>query len=978
MKKVLIVLGAIFGVLLIALLLVPILFKGKIQERVQTEINKSVNAEVKFDNLSVSFLKNFPDVTASLNDLSVVNKAPFEGDTLMSANELEIVLDLGSVIFSDRIRMEEVKVASPRLLIMMMEDGTANFDIAMEDTTSTAQDSGTGFTIDLKKYEVSNGHLVYYDQSLDLLMDMVGVNHSGSGNLTEVVYDLDTRTVIDSVTVTMEEIEYLTRKRIEADVLLNIDMEEERYTFKEGLLTINDFGIKVDGWLGFIPEGFNMDLAFSSPENTFKSLLSLVPGVYDSSFDDLQAEGVLTFDGKVAGVYSDSLQKLPATTFNLAVDQAMMKYPDLDPIRNISLDLLFEMAEDDLEGALVHLSNFSMEMNDKPATADIKVIGLGPMDVDADVQAHLDLEKLSGVIPMEGMSLRGKLDLDLKANGVYDSLKNQFPKIDGVFKLANGYVKTPDFPEPIENLNVSSRVINEDGSMAATVVDVDAFSFSLAGEPVTGKLHLENLENYRWDLALNGAIDLDKMTKIFPIEGMELAGRIKADINTSGQMSDVEAERYDRLRSSGNFAVSNFKYASDDLAHPFTIKEANGSLTPNRIVVSKMDAQTGQTDMSMTGTVSNYMSYLFQEGETLSADMNLTSNNVNLNEWMTEEEGAVEDTSALQPFEVPRNLNVNLTTSIANVIYDNLSLQNVRGGLVVRDGVVNMNDLTFNTLDGNFKIGGSYNTQDINNPLFDLDLDISNLAVSRAYSNFNTVQTLAPIAKKVNGNFSTNMNLSGALGQDMMPVFSNLTGNGVISIIEASIKDSKIISGITKLTKLNNTDNVNFKDLLMNVSIREGRVFVEPFDFQLLGNETVIAGSQGIDGSLDYDVSMKVDAGKVGSTINQALGAITGNNTAQGSKLLVKFNVGGDYNSPDIKLQGASPVGSGSTPEQVVDNSVEQAKEDIKEEVTSEVEEKKAEAAKVIEEKKEQAVEEATEKVKSKFKGLFGGGEDDG
>ncbi|MGB5927966.1 MAG: AsmA family protein, partial [Cyclobacteriaceae bacterium] len=520
MKKVFIILGAIFGVLLIALLLVPQLFKGKIQERVQQEINNSVNAQVSFNNLSVSFLKHFPDVTASLNDLEVINKAPFEGDTLMSADELEIILDLGSVIFSDRVRMEAVDVINPRMLIVLLKDGTGNFDIAVEDTTATQ--ASTGFNIDLKEYTVTNGHIVYYDEETDLIMDMVGVNHTGSGNLTESVYDLDTKTIVDSLTVTMAEVEYLTRKHVEADVLLNMNIDEEKYTFKEGLLKINDFNINVDGWLGLIPEGFDMDLVFSSPENSFKSLLSLVPGVYDDSFTDLEAEGSLKFDGILKGIYSDTLQKLPAADFTLAVKDGLMKYPDLDPIKDISMDLRFKMDESNLEGALVHLTNFNMLMDEEPATADIRVEGFGPMDIKADVKAKTDLEKLSRVLPMEGMVLKGLLDLDLQAEGIYDSLNNRFPKMEGVFNLTNGYVKTADFPEPIENLNVSSKINNEDGSLAATVVDVDAFSFVLSGEPVNGTLHLQNLEDYNWDLAVNGAIDLEKMTKIFPVEGMDL------------------------------------------------------------------------------------------------------------------------------------------------------------------------------------------------------------------------------------------------------------------------------------------------------------------------------------------------------------------------------------------------------------------------------------------------------------------------
>ncbi len=87
MKKIFKISGKILGILLLlillALFLVPVLFKGRIMEIARTEMNNSVNATVDFTDLSVSLIRHFPYLSVGMEGLSVVGKDDFSGDTLM-------------------------------------------------------------------------------------------------------------------------------------------------------------------------------------------------------------------------------------------------------------------------------------------------------------------------------------------------------------------------------------------------------------------------------------------------------------------------------------------------------------------------------------------------------------------------------------------------------------------------------------------------------------------------------------------------------------------------------------------------------------------------------------------------------------------------------------------------------------------------------------------------------------------------------
>ena len=59
------------------------MFKGKIVEMVKEETNAMLNAKVDFGDFDLSLIASFPSFTFEINDVSVINKAPFDGDTLV-------------------------------------------------------------------------------------------------------------------------------------------------------------------------------------------------------------------------------------------------------------------------------------------------------------------------------------------------------------------------------------------------------------------------------------------------------------------------------------------------------------------------------------------------------------------------------------------------------------------------------------------------------------------------------------------------------------------------------------------------------------------------------------------------------------------------------------------------------------------------------------------------------------------------------
>jgi hypothetical protein len=305
--------------------------------------------------------------------------------------------------------------------------------------------------------------------------------------------------------------------------------------------------------------------------------------------------------------------------------------------------------------------------------------------------------------------------------------------------------------------------------------------------------------------------------------------------------------------------------------------------------------------------VSNYLGYALADNQALRGNFNLNSNRFDVNEWMVDEAGASTEASAQGVVEIPDNLDVTLNIDAKQVLYTDLKLNNVSGQVQVKDKIARLNKVTFNTLGGTFSTSGSYNTQDLQKPLFDLKLDVQNLGFKEAFNAFNTVKAFAPIAQVLEGKFSTKFAFAGELGQDMVPIFQTLDGTGIITVLKAAVKNVPIIDKISNLTNFEELKSFVIENRYIDAQIVDGKLVVKPFDVSVGNIDMSVGGSTSANGALDYITALNVPAGKIGREVNNKLANVLGKETIAGSdRVTLKLNIGGTYSNPKVALTGGS------------------------------------------------------------------------
>jgi hypothetical protein len=268
------------------------------------------------------------------------------------------------------------------------------------------------------------------------------------------------------------------------------------------------------------------------------------------------------------------------------------------------------------------------------------------------------------------------------------------------------------------------------------------------------------------------------------------------------------------------------------------------------------------------------------------------------------------------------------------------------------------------------RMDGSYNPCELQAPSFDFKMDMQNISVSKAYAAFNTIRVMAPAAANLEGKFSSQFSLSGKLTGEMKPDLPGTNGGGLIKITEGRIKDLKIIEGINSLAKTSLPTQTSLNDVQIKATVKNGRVFFEPFQVKAGSQVVSIGGSNGLDGTIDYLMKTSVPAGAAGAALSAVVSRFTGKSMTAPKAVNFEISATGPATAPKYKIV---KIDAGDSKEQVktaVNEKVNQLKAEAEAKARAEAERLKQETEAKARAEAERLKKEAENKARQELEKL--------
>ncbi len=402
LKKILKIVGILVLLLVILAFAIPYFFEDQIKARILTSINEKVDAKVAFTDADLSLFRHFPNASVSIQKLSIINKAPFEGDTLVSFDELNLKMSIKELFNSEIEPMNIDGISSKNGLINIIfnKDGIGNYDIAIKKDKKTDDGKSKPLLLKIKEYSIENFKFKFTDEKSKVKMVLDSINHEGTGDFSSSKLDLVTKTTT-KISLNKDKVNYMKNIALSLDAVLGIDLDNSRYTFKENKAKINELPLEFDGFIQMVEAGQEFDLNFKTPTSSFKNFLGLIPSQYSSNLKDVKTNGDFTVAGFAKGLLSDTT--VPKFNIDIASNNASFQYPNLPKsVRNIIIDTKIINQTGVMNDTYVNLDKLSFQIDQDVfnAKANIKNISENAL-VNATLKGTINLANLTKAYPIK-------------------------------------------------------------------------------------------------------------------------------------------------------------------------------------------------------------------------------------------------------------------------------------------------------------------------------------------------------------------------------------------------------------------------------------------------------------------------------------------------------------------------------------------------------------------------------------------------
>ncbi|MEG0462458.1 AsmA-like C-terminal region-containing protein [Bacteroides sp.] len=502
------------------------------------------------------------------------------------------------------------------------------------------------------------------------------------------------------------------------------------------------------------------------------------------------------------------------------------------------------------------------------------------------------------------LKAEGTATLTAAAKGTLqgDSIVPQF-NID--LNVKNGMFRYPSLPAGVDQIHIQANIQNPGGPIDGTVITVNPFSFRLAGNPFSVIASVKTpVSDPDFRVEAKGLLRLGMIKDVYPLDSIKLNGTINANMQVAGRLSNIEKEQYEQIKASGTIALSDMNLQLKDLPE-VQIHKSLFTFTPKYLQLSETTVNIGKNDLTADSRFENYMGYALK-GTTLKGTLNIRSNYLNLNDFMqtvptdSTTKATPQGTTATAPtsqgaqasglIEIPRNIDFQMDANLKKVLFDQMVFTQMNGQLRVKDGKVDMKNLSMNTMDGNVVMNGYYSTADLSKPEMNAHFKLSNLSFAQTYKELNMARQIAPIFENLKGNYSGSLNIQTLLNSDMSPMLPTMEGNGSLSTKDLSLSGVKAIEQIAQAINKPGLKEMNVKDMTLNFTIKEGRVSTQPFDIKLGDYVLNLSGSTGLDQTIDYSGKVKLPASMGGFAKISS----------------IDLKIGGTFTSPKVSLDTKS------------------------------------------------------------------------
>lgn len=322
----------------------------------------------------------------------------------------------------------------------------------------------------------------------------------------------------------------------------------------------------------------------------------------------------------------------------------------------------------------------------------------------------------------------------------------------------------------------------------------------------------------------------------------------------------------------GFVEFENILAYSPEMGIPLKLLQSKISFRDKGVALKNAHILFGKSDIYVSGYIRNLFA---KEGEITKGKLKVQGKYIDANELMTamqngqqfyektfaateEPADVIEELPETEKtiFALPKNLDLQLETSLEHVLFGTLDMRDIRGNLEMKDGHLDLKDFHLKTLAADLDTKIRYEPVDNKTARLLFSLDVRNIDMNNLHRLAPGMDTLMPMIKYFEGKAQFSVRGTGLLNEHLDVDAGSVKGFAAIKAKDIMVLDNETFRDLAK-TLMFKTKDKNTVDILdVEMMVDNNRMEFLPAHIEIDRYELAIGGLQNLDFTYDYHISV--------------------------------------------------------------------------------------------------------------------------
>lgn len=407
----------IFTILLVGVGSIAFYFQKNIKPILVSEINKTLAVKVAVEQISISGIRDFPNLGIKLSKVAIDESTPFYKEKLLVADELNLFVDVLKLYKGEYV-IDKVLLRGGILRIAELNYGT-NYDI----TKPTNEQNSSPVSFEIKDLVLIDCDIKYKHRPSNFACHAYSPSSSITLKYQEFTTNLSIKSQLDKTNLSYYGDQYINEKDIKINSKILVKTKEQIVQISPSDLQIQEVNLKTNGIINYSATSA-VDIRFSNANTSAQSLLSVLPSSFKSSLDKIDLDGDVIIDGFFKGKTHNKNEPSLGFDYSLqnatiGIKGASLSLRDLDATGSLSIPAL-----SNLNNATASCSITNASSANNTLSGDLKVHNFDKPNISWDGKAKLDAKFIFSLIDSSNFVAKsGRLSVDGKLALTYDIAK---------------------------------------------------------------------------------------------------------------------------------------------------------------------------------------------------------------------------------------------------------------------------------------------------------------------------------------------------------------------------------------------------------------------------------------------------------------------------------------------------------------------------------------------------------------------------